>query len=181
MLSRHVKTLYLVRHAKSSWEDPELTDHQRPLSKRGIRDVPHMGEVLKKRNVYPQLLMSSTAVRSRLTSESLARHLSYPREQIQFYDKLYFKGIRPMMELLLSQPDKLKTIMLVGHNPDLTDLHNSLCPQLIDNIPTTGIVELHFYIQHWSELETKAGKRGFFEYPRLYFPKKTEKPTEFGN
>src|SRR3972149_8202033 len=95
-----MKTIILVRHAKSSWKNPRLDDFERPLNKRGRRDAPLMGEKLKERQILPDLILSSPAKRARKTADLIAKAIGYPGKSSQFVDKMYHCGASVLLDLV---------------------------------------------------------------------------------
>lgn len=136
-----MKKLYLVRHAKSSWNFQELDDFDRPLGKRGRRDVTRMGQFVKENVEAPDLILTSGASRAFYTALHLADYWKYPEEKIIITDALYHAGVAEFEKVLL-EVQEFDTVALFGHNPDLTMFHNRINEQYIDNIPTCGIVGL---------------------------------------
>jgi len=160
-----VKTLILVRHAKSSWKHPHLPDRLRPLNKRGQRDAPMMGERLAKREVDPDMVASSPATRAMATAEAIAHEIGYPEEDIRADERLYGASAFELLEIIQELGDHLDHVMLVGHNPGLTDLVNDLgCD--IDNVPTCGIVEFAFDIDFWAHVGDTDPTCVDFDYPK---------------
>ena len=137
-----MKELILVRHAKSSWEDPALSDHERPLNKRGKRNAPEMGERLARSGYDPDLIVSSSAVRALDTARSVAGKLGYPREHIAVKERLFHAGVSELLQVIRGVDDSVDSLMLFGHNPGLTDLANHLGPKEILNMPTCAVLHL---------------------------------------
>ena len=129
-----MKTLFLIRHAKSSWDDTTLPDKDRPLNDRGRRDAPKMGERLAKRNVKPDLILSSPAVRALRTAEIIAKKLDY-RRKIVVNEQLYAVGADDLLDVIHQLGDKVERVMLFGHNPELTELAHRLSGE-ITHMPT---------------------------------------------
>lgn len=168
-----MKRLTLVRHAKSSWSDAGLPDIDRPLSQRGERDAPLMGERLRARKARPSLIVSSPAKRAKSTAKIIAHTLGYPQEFLQFERRVYSADYRTLLDIIAGQDDACSDLMLVAHNPSLTVLANHLTRGFdVDNVPTTGIVAIDFDVQHWSDLATVPGRLVYFDYP------KNEEPVE---
>jgi phosphohistidine phosphatase len=163
-----MKTLYVIRHAKSSWDNEGLPDFDRPLNERGKTDAPRMGKRLKEKEVHPDLLLSSPARRAYSTSKRIAKVLGYNKENIQRENKLYHASDADILKVLTDLPDKFNTVMIFGHNPGLTDFVNLLNDKkpVTDNIPTCGVVAFEFSIQSWSEISFRSGKLLFFDFPR---------------
>ena len=162
-----MKTLYLVRHAKSSWDNPALRDFDRPLNERGKTDAPRMGQRLNKRGVMPELILSSPARRARSTARKIAREIDYNLNQIQFADNLYHAAPNTILQVLSRLPDSFQSVMVVGHNPGLTDFVNEYIGVRIDNVPTCGVVAARFKVQSWKDLSAVTGELIFFDYPKL--------------
>lgn len=163
------RNLYLIRHAKSSWKDPGLDDHQRPLNKRGENDAPLMAKILKKKNIKPDLILSSTAVRAFEFAKILADEFDYKKKNIEATNNLYMADEKDMLEIVRNVDDKNETVFLIGHNPDLTYFANSLCNYNLDNIPTSGIFGVEFDVESWKDIDFGKGKFLLFEYPKKYY------------
>jgi len=161
-----MKRLYLLRHAKSSWDDDSLSDVERPLNKRGQRDAPMMGKRLRARGFVPNSIVSSGAVRAETTARAVAHEIGYPLARIRREDALYLAGPATLLEIVRRADDKLGSLMLVGHNPGLTDFANSLTDVHVDNVPTCGLYCADFAIARWRDLEPGGGTFIRFEYPK---------------
>jgi phosphohistidine phosphatase len=162
-----MKTLYLVRHAKSSWKQPELSDFERPLNKRGKNNAPFMGKLLSDKGVNPELVISSPAKRASVTAKIIASEINYPEEKIVFDENIYEATGRNLLEIISGTEEKYNSVMLFGHNPGLTVLQNNLSDHFIDNIPTCGVVALEFKT-FWKEIELNTAGFIFFEYPKKH-------------
>jgi phosphohistidine phosphatase len=161
-----MKTLYLVRHAKSSWKEQNLTDYDRPLNKRGKRDAPFMGEVLSEKKILPDLIISSSAKRAKKTATEIAKKIGYSSKKISFNNEAYEASMSELIGLIKKIDEKYNSVMLFGHNPGLTVLNNHISNQYIDNIPTCGIVALEFD-KKWSELGKNSCNFLFFTHPKM--------------
>lgn len=162
-----MKRLTLFRHAKSSWSESSLADHERVLSARGERDAPTMGERLAARKFRPSLIISSSAVRARRTAKLVAAALNYPDEFLQIEKELYLATARKILELVCAQADNFGDLLLIGHNPGLTELVNQLLPALnMDNLPTSGIVAMDFKTTEWSQISEIDAELVFYDYPK---------------
>jgi len=161
-----VKTLILVRHAKSSWKDPELADFDRPLNARGKRDAPLMGRRLAARGERPDLMLSSPARRAVATMKKIAAAAGFDEREIVTDDRLYEADAHDLLEVVRGIDDKRAKVLLCGHNPGLTDLCNLICNCSIDNIPTCGILSLGFHCDSWKDVELRSGKVLYFDYPK---------------
>ena len=158
--------LLICRHAKSSWKDPGLHDFDRPLNKRGERDAPEMGRRLVQQEVRPDLIMTSPAVRAFTTACHYARQFGIPPEQIRCNPAQYAASVQGLIGLIRTVDFSVGTLMLVGHNPESTDLANTLGGLSIENIPTSGIVALAFSQCAWTDLSAGSGTLLFFDYPK---------------
>ena len=163
-----IKTLYLARHAKSDWDDSSLSDFERPLKKRGEKDAPMMGKILHSKGVQPDLIISSPAKRAISTAYILALEMKYPTEKIIANENIYEASTSELLDIIEQLDDKLKSVMLVGHNPSFTRLANYLTEQYFDNIPTCGVVAIAFDVSEWKTIEKNSGKVIFFEYPKKH-------------
>lgn len=162
-----MKTLYLIRHAKSSWDDPALKDFNRPLNTRGKRDAPKMGKRLKKLKILPDLIVSSPAKRAAKTAIHIAKEIDYPVERISFIEGLYHASSMDLLRIVQNTPSYIKSLILFGHNPGLTDFANGLCENKVDNIVTTGVYALQFEVEDWKQVKLhKKGKLLFYDYPK---------------
>ncbi len=161
-----MKTLIIIRHAKSSWEDMTLSDFDRPLNNRGKRDAPAMGELMKKLKVIPQLMISSPAKRAKATAFEIAEKLGINEKDIVLNENLYHAATSEILRIASMVDDNIEKIVIVGHNPGLTYLANTKTGAYIDNIPTSGIVGIKFDIDSWKEVEDAQGVLAFFEYPK---------------
>ena len=147
-----MKTLTLIRHAKSSWDHPGLADFERPLNQRGIRDAPRMGSRLAARNDLPQSIISSPAVRALTTAKVIASALGYRAAGIIADERLFHAYSEQLLDVIRGFDASLHHVMLVGHNPGLTNLVEQLAQAGIANIPTCGIAVIDFSIDHWRML-----------------------------
>ncbi len=161
-----MKTLSLLRHAKSSWSDPSLSDNERPLNKRGQRDAPVMGERIAESSIRPSLILSSPAVRAWTTARIIANEISYPREFLQREDRLYLASVSEIVAVLSAQDLGFNSIMIVGHNPGLTEFANLLVPGITDNVPTCGIVAVDADTDTWDFTETPDCELTLYDYPK---------------
>ena len=161
-----MKTLYLVRHAKSSWNNSNLSDHARPLNDRGERDAPHMGNRLRKRKPQPALIITSSAVRAETTATLLAEAIGYPPSDITIDERLYGAEPKDVLAIIGELDNAIDCAMLVGHNPTFTDLINALSGSQIDNVPTCGMAVLKFPTNTWSTIAQTPGELLDFDYPK---------------
>ena len=163
-----MKTLYLVRHAKSSWKYPQLDDFERPLNKRGRKNAPFMGSILKELTVSPDLIVSSPANRAAMTARIIAAALDYPLEDICYSEAIYEFGEKALIDVVKEIKDEVNQAMVVGHNPAINGLANYIGDQPIGNIPTCGVFCIELDIASWSNIKAHCGKVKFFEYPKKH-------------
>lgn len=161
-----MKTLTLVRHAKSSWKADVPSDRERPLNKRGERDAPIMGACIADAGIRPSLIVSSPAVRAWAMAKVVARKIGYPLESLQREDNLYLASLNDLIDVVAAQDDAIESIMVVGHNPGLTDFANYLSPNLTSNLPTAGVVSVSIDRDDWSLFERPATKLALYDYPK---------------
>ncbi|RPH47336.1 MAG: histidine phosphatase family protein [Desulfobacteraceae bacterium] len=160
-----MKTIYLVRHAKSSWKYPELDDFERPLNKRGRRNAVSIGKYLDKIKAAPGLLISSPAARAAMTARIIAAAINYPIGKIQYSETIYSPGKEDLLHITGNISDEIKEAMLIGHNPVFTDFANYIGNQQITNIPTCGVFCAELDISSWSKIAKNCGVLKFFEFP----------------
>lgn len=161
-----MKRLIVLRHAKSSWHDESLTDHDRPLSNRGDHDAPRMAARIGRRGVHAALILTSTARRALDTATILAGALG-DAAILQPDPDLYLASPGTLLAILAAQPAAEATIVLVGHNPGLTQLVNMLLPDMrLANLPTAGVVSMQVDIDNWADIGTVAGTTEYFDYPK---------------
>jgi len=160
------RTLILIRHAKSSWANPMEKDFDRHLNERGKTDAPRMGEKLKTLGLIPDYIVSSSARRTRQTAKRIADEVGYNIDNIKWEEKLYHCAPVVFEEVIYSIDDSVNTLYIVAHNPGITDFVNQLSPAFrIDNMPTCGIVGVHFEADKWNEFSAKDKTVFLFEYP----------------
>lgn len=161
-----MKTLTILRHAKSSWDNRGLPDQQRPLSRRGEKDAPTMARRINDAGIRPSLIMSSSAVRAWCTAKIVARAINYPVEFLHREDDLYLADVERLLDLMSRQDNAFNSVMLVGHNPGLTEFANYLLPDVTDNIPTCGLVALNIDADNWNLRERNAAELVLYDYPK---------------
>ncbi|NJC25377.1 SixA phosphatase family protein [Neolewinella antarctica] len=162
-----MKTIYFVRHAKSSWSDFQLADHDRPLNKRGKKDAPRMANRLVESGASPDGILTSTAKRARRTARAFQEAFDVPDDRIIKKKSLYHAVPRGIEEKITALPDEWDTVLVFGHNPGYTDLANQLDHDgTIDNVPTCGIVGARIAIKSWADFSLSKAKRFTFMYPK---------------
>lgn len=145
-----MKTLLILRHAKSSWKDAALSDHERPLNKRGHRDAPRMGKLLTEKNLIAQLIIGSSAERVRETIAHVCEASGYKGE-ILYSDKLYLGEPEDYLKVLKAVDDRYERVMVVGHNPGLEELLELLTGKE-HSMPTAALAQVELPIKQWQEL-----------------------------
>jgi phosphohistidine phosphatase len=146
-----MKTLLLMRHAKSSWKHPDMKDIERPLNKRGEKDAPRMGKLLLEQELVPQLILCSSAVRARKTVEAVVEKSGY-RGEVMYLDSFYLAEPSVYLDVLRVLPDNLERVMLVGHNPGLEAVLQMLSGR-VESLPTAAIAYISLAIEHWNQVE----------------------------
>jgi phosphohistidine phosphatase len=163
-----MKRLYLIRHAKSSWDHPDLNDFDRPLNKRGMNDLPAAAERLKKRGFRPGKLFTSPALRARSTAEGLIEGCGLPRELLQERKELYLAGMEAWLDLIHSCPDADEEMAVCGHNPGITTFVEWLSDEAIGNLPTCGIACIQFNLPAWKDIGPASGDLIWFDFPKKH-------------
>lgn len=163
-----MKTIYLNRHAKSSWSNPDIPDFDRPLSERGRNDLPLIGKILSEKIKPPQIVYSSPANRAISTAKVISQFLGYDENNIISDMKIYDAVVSDLIKIISSTSDEYNIMMIFGHNPTFTMTANFLSDKNILNIPTCGFVQIDFNINSWKEIEGNLGKLILFEYPKMY-------------
>jgi phosphohistidine phosphatase len=161
-----LKTLLLIRHAKSDWGDPSLSDFDRPLNARGKNDAPLMAQRLLDRNIFIDAFISSPANRAKRTARVFAREYKRGKEEIIFRDELYAAPENVFYDVIRNAENKFKCIAIFAHNPGLTDFANQLTDTRVDNIPTCGIFAIKADCDKWKNFETADKHFWFFDYPK---------------
>ena len=175
-----MKTLYLIKHAKSDWSVPGESDMERGITKKGLKHIKTMGSYLFLRGIKPDVILSSCALRAQETSNILAEKIDFsgPKHYLQ---ELYLSPPELIKEIIMAQDDELSSMFIIGHNPQLSELVFMLSGEHIAKMPSLGIVAVEFDIQEWSELEEKQGTIEFFISPKqfkYYMPKQIRTTLE---
>ena len=161
-----MKTLTLVRHAKSSWKDSRLSDRERPLNKRGERDAPIMGKRAAAAGLRPSQIISSPAVRAWTTAKIFAKALNYPVEFLQREDGLYLASLDNLLDAVATQDPCFNSLMLFGHNPGMTDFANYLVPGVTSNLPTAGFISVNIDCDDWLLYDRPKTELVVYDYPK---------------
>lgn len=162
-----MKTLLLIRHAKSSWTDPDMDDFDRPLNKRGKINAPEMAQHLITRGMVPELIISSPAKRARTTAKIMASEWKYPKQAILLEEELYLCYAATFLKVITKIDDDIGAVAIFAHNPGITDFANYLTEEIrIDNVPTAGVFGIQADTDNWKDFDLAKKKFLFFEYPR---------------
>lgn len=166
-----MKTVYLIRHAKSSWDDLRQPDIERPLNERGLRDAPFMGMQLRSKAARIDRLITSPAKRALVTATYFAVALGLPAEQILVEPKIYEAQPEDVLEIIRTFSEKYNTVALFGHNPTWTALTNMFggLEEPLDNVPTCGIIRIDADIEHWFDFNEASGFITEFHFPKQFF------------
>jgi len=158
-----MRTIFLIRHAKSSWDNPGLRDFNRPLNERGLHDAPKMAKILVKQGVKPDLLVSSPAKRALTTALFFAEAFGLADEAVMREQDIYEAGPTDIFQIINRLPDSAQTVLLFGHNPTLTEVANRFSEDFIDNVPTCGIVQIESVADSWRAFyEGNANVKAYF-------------------
>jgi phosphohistidine phosphatase len=152
-----MKTLLLLRHAKSSWKQPEMHDHDRPLNKRGKKEAPKVGQYLKDNDLVPDLVISSTARRAHETAQVVVDESGFAGEVDQYQD-LYLSDTACYLDILRRLPDSVNRVLVVGHNPDLDELLTFLT-DVAQHMTTAALAQVDLPISNWHELNEATDGR----------------------
>jgi len=161
-----MKTITLLRHAKSSWDDTTLVDFDRPLNDRGRKNSPEMAQRLRSAGIRPSLILSSPAKRAWSTARIFAREISYPIEFLQRDRDLYHASLKQLFDVIAIQDEGFNSILVVGHNPGLTDLANELVPGLTTNLPTAAFVAALVDTDTWDLRGRRSADLIEYNYPK---------------
>lgn len=159
-------SLTLMRHAKSSWGDASLSDHDRPLNARGERDAPEMGQRLKARGIRPSLILASTARRTTETARAVARATGFPLEFIHRERALYLASPEEIMATVCDQDPTFRNIIVIGHNPGMSDLANALSDDLPGDMPTAAMMTLEADVDDWQGFAYAARRVVGYDFPK---------------
>ncbi len=161
-----MKRLYIIRHAKSSRDDPVLKDVDRPLNNRGRRDAPKMAAIFKQEFGKPDSMISSPAVRAFTTCKIFSEELNYPINAITINEDIYGASVDSMLRMINRFDNKWDSVCLFGHNPTFTYLAEQLADINIGNLPTCGIVGIEFGVEIWAAVSLNSGDQFYYDYPK---------------
>ncbi|MES2652427.1 MAG: histidine phosphatase family protein [Bacteroidota bacterium] len=160
------KRLLLIRHAKSDWGNPSTKDFDRPLNKRGNSNAPEMAQRMVNQNIFPDLIVSSPALRALTTAKYFAKEWEINEKEIQTDKNIYEAGLKELLNVVNHLDNKYPTVAMFGHNPGLTDFANYLSDINIYNMPTCSIVMLEFPFDEWHLAGSSTAKVLLFDYPK---------------
>ena len=167
-------TLLLLRHAKSSWDDPKLEDHERPLAKRGVKDAPKVGAYIAEYELKPDYILCSDAVRTRATLTLIMPEWSGAPPETEFDEDLYLATPTTLLEAIRSVPSTARTLMVIGHNPGLHAValelvgagDRKLIASLAKGFPTASLAVLTFEAEDWAGVKSAGGRLRYFVSPK---------------
>jgi len=166
----YLKQLYLIRHAKSSWADPDLADFDRPLNKRGKMNAPFMAGKLSARGITPHRIVSSPAKRAKKTAQHMAKGVGFRKKDIIYENGLYFSEYQEVIAIIEKHIRDVEVLFVVGHNPMITDLAESLTGEHFYNVPTCGVVGAEYSGENKFEGILKSGTLIYFDFPKNLSP-----------
>jgi len=161
-----MKTLYIIRHAKSSWEFTNLSDEERPLIEKGIKRSKKIAKYLKGKNVKADIIISSHANRALNTAQIIAKKIDYPLEKIIIDKKIYGSGIDNLFNIIYGISNDYNSAILFGHNPTFTNIANYFLDEKIDNLPTAGLVCIEFDTDQWNKINTAPKLNNYIIRPK---------------
>ncbi|MFK5855502.1 MAG: histidine phosphatase family protein [Bacteroidota bacterium] len=162
-----MKTVYIVRHAKSSWDNIDVSDHDRVLMPVGIKKTKKIIKFLTDKNVLPDLILTSSAKRAMETAHLIADGIGYDNVNIIINNDLYHAFADEIYDVISTVSDSENSVMIVAHNPTLTDFVNDFINPRISNLPTTGVVSIEFETDSWEEISDVKFKVNFVVFPRM--------------
>jgi phosphohistidine phosphatase len=151
-----MKTLYLLRHAKSSWDDRSLKDFERPLNERGLKAAPKIGAYLRKEKIRPEMIVSSPALRAKQTT-TLACESARLTSLVSFDERIYEASARQLFEIVADFPDRISMAMMIGHNPGFEELLAVLTGQS-RSMATATLVCIGLDVEKWSDVSANCGR-----------------------
>lgn len=161
-----MKKLILIRHAKSDWHAEAATDFDRPLNKRGKKNAPAMGQRLAEHGCIPDLLLSSPAQRARETAEAVAKQLNLAKADISYDRSIYEATLETLIELVRKLDNELENVILIGHNPGISELGEWFTDDAPEWLPTCGLLALELTIDAWNDVAASCAYLVAYEYPK---------------
>ena len=162
-----LKTLFIIRHAKSSWANIGARDFDRVLDLRGHNDGPRMAKMLKKEGIHPDLIVSSPAMRARTTAAYFSKEFGIDEQHVDYQQDIYEAMESDIFKIVRDLPNDAKVVLLFGHNPTLTYFTNRFNEHPIDNLPTCGIIRIDVSVEDWSKFNEKTAKVTGMWYPKM--------------
>lgn len=162
-----MKTLFIIRHAKSSWDNDQLSDYDRPLNKRGLRDAPFMATLLRDQGIKPELILASPSMRTSQTTEFFAQIMGIDSDLIKYDPLIYESDTHTLLNIINQIENSKSVVFLVGHNPSLSNLASLLTGTAII-LPTCGIASITFPVDSWSCISSNLGSLSNFDYPKKH-------------
>ena len=162
-----MKSIFFIRHAKSSWEDASLSDIERPLNKRGLRDAPFMAKLLKGKSVVPDRIVTSPANRAFSTATYFAKELDIPESSMLVRKEIYHAYPEDVLAIIRTLDNTEHTILMFGHNPCFTSIANRFSNDYIPNVPTCGIVQVSAEVTEWTDFQEYGDLKAFY-FPKQY-------------
>jgi phosphohistidine phosphatase len=164
MKKKH-KVLYIVRHAKSSWDYENIADVDRPLKVKGIKSAYELARNIKLKNDLPEFILSSPANRALHTALIFARVFELPASHIRIDEGFYESSVSYCLEKIMETDDSISTLMIFGHNPDFTELANQFLKESLSDLPTTGTAKLEFSADNWKDIDKSTLIKHSFIFP----------------
>ncbi len=166
-----MKTLFVLRHAKSSWENPDWSDFERPLNSRGLDAARFIGELIYERNLHPQIIVSSPAKRATQTAV-LVKEIAEISKPVKFDERIYEASPLTLFNLIREFDEKYESVLIVGHNPGFENLVRMLTGEAV-SMPTAALAKINLSIENWHDLETVANELEFLIRPKEEMKKST--------
>ena len=167
-----MKTLVLVRHAKSDWSDISISDFDRPLNEKGLNEAPLMAELLSSKGLKPNIMISSPALRAITTAGFFADAFNFSKDDIVLEQEIYSKGAMEVIDIISNIQSSNSTAFVFGHNPYITTIASYLTSIQFDEVPTCGVVCIDFVMKDWVNIPKKIGKLRFYDFPKMIRGKK---------
>lgn len=166
-----MKTLFILRHAKSSWENPDWADFERPLNSRGLDAARFIGALVYERSLNPQIIVSSPAKRAKQTAV-LVKEIAEIPKPIVFDERIYEASPLALFNLIREFDEKYESVLIIGHNPGFENLVRMLTGESV-SMPTAALAKINLGIEKWSEIETDSNKLEFLIRPKEEMKKTT--------
>lgn len=161
-----MKTLLIIRHAKSSWDQPGISDFERPLNERGKKDAPQMAKRIKDKGIHLDLVLSSPAKRAKKTARYFAEEFGFKKEDINLVEALYGATQTEFLQTVKEIDDRYNTVALFSHNPGISDFASSLTNVKVDDMPTCAVFALQVETESWKNFPDAEKNFLFFDYPK---------------